>query len=82
MSIKSLPDHASALVSNFGDAGYAGPCPPKGTGVHHYEFTVWAMPTASVSLDPDEKATDVIAYLSQRALDRATLTAIVQAPTS
>lgn len=77
---KSLPGNAKETVSNFGDASYAGPCPPKGTGVHHYEFTIWAMPSATVSIAPDERATEVIAYLSQHALDRATLTAVVQAP--
>jgi hypothetical protein len=30
----SLPGSAKAIVSNFGDAAYSGPCPPKGTGVH------------------------------------------------
>jgi phosphatidylethanolamine-binding protein (PEBP) family uncharacterized protein len=30
----SLPGGAKAIVSNFGDAAYSGPCPPKGTGVH------------------------------------------------
>lgn len=23
--------------------GYGGPCPPKGTGVHHYNFTLYAL---------------------------------------
>jgi Raf kinase inhibitor-like YbhB/YbcL family protein len=78
---QSLPGNAKAIVTNFGDPGYAGPCPPTGTGVHHYEFTIWAMPRASVSFAPDQKATEVIAFLSQRALDRASLTAVVQAPT-
>jgi Raf kinase inhibitor-like YbhB/YbcL family protein len=77
---QSLPGNAKAMVSNFGDAGYGGPCPPKGTGVHHYQFTIWALPTASVSFAPDEKATEIIAFLSQRALERASLTAVVQAP--
>lgn len=76
----SLPGRTRSIVTNFGDTGYAGPCPPKGTGVHHYQFTIWALPTASVSFAADEKATDVFAYLSQRALDSATLTAFVQAP--
>src|SRR5215831_7758673 len=39
-----LPAGAIAIASNFGDAFYDGPCPPKGTGVHHYHFTIWAMP--------------------------------------
>jgi Raf kinase inhibitor-like YbhB/YbcL family protein len=76
---KSLPGNATTIVSNFGDAAYAGPCPPKGTGLHHYQFTIWALAT-TISLTADEKATNVTDYLSQRALDRATLTALVQAP--
>src|SRR5258706_1260517 len=37
----TLPGNARTLVSQFGDAAYAGPCPPPGTGVHHYQFTIW-----------------------------------------
>lgn len=77
---KSLPGSAKALVSNFGDAAYAGPCPPKGTGAHHYQFTIWALPTAAISLAADEKATDVTDQLSKQALDHATLTGLVLAP--
>jgi Raf kinase inhibitor-like YbhB/YbcL family protein len=77
---QSLPGGATAVASNFGDAAYAGPCPPKGTGVHHYEFTIWALPTTTISLASDEKASAVTAILAQRALARASLTALVQAP--
>jgi Raf kinase inhibitor-like YbhB/YbcL family protein len=77
---QSLPGAAKAVVSNFGDAAYAGPCPPKGTGVHHYQFTIWALPTASISLAPDEKATTLTALLSKQALDRASLIGVVRAP--
>lgn len=77
---RTLPGNARALVSNFGDAAYAGPCPPAGTGVHHYQFTIWALPTEELSLPPDEKATELTAKLSHLALERASLTALVQAP--
>jgi Raf kinase inhibitor-like YbhB/YbcL family protein len=77
----SLPGRARAVASNFGDAAYDGPCPPKGTGTHHYEFTIWAMPAASTSLAADEKATRVTAFLSQHALERSSLIAVVQAAT-
>jgi Raf kinase inhibitor-like YbhB/YbcL family protein len=76
----SLPSGAKAIVSNFGNAAYAGPCPPNGTGVHHYQFTIWALPTAEISLAGDEKATTLIALLSDRALDRASLVGVVDAP--
>jgi Raf kinase inhibitor-like YbhB/YbcL family protein len=77
---KSLPGSAKAIVSNFGDAAYAGPCPPKGTGVHHYEFTIWALPTVEVSLADDEKATTLTVLLSKIALDRGSLVGLVSAP--
>src|SRR5882757_1190772 len=77
---KTLPGNARALVSNFGDAAYAGPCPPAGTGLHHYQFTIWALPTAELSLPADEKATELSATLSRLALERASLTGLVQAP--
>jgi Raf kinase inhibitor-like YbhB/YbcL family protein len=78
----SLPGPAKAIASNFGDAAYAGPCPPKGTGVHHYEFTIWALPTAEISLANDEKATTLTELLSKRAIDRASLVGVVSAPSS
>jgi Raf kinase inhibitor-like YbhB/YbcL family protein len=77
---QSLPGGAKAVVSNFGDAAYAGPCPPKGTGAHHYELTIRALPTATISLAPDEKATTLTALLSKQALDRASLIGLVSAP--
>ena len=78
----SLPGRAKAILSNFGDAAYAGPCPPKGTGVHHYQFTIWALPTAEISLPDDEKATTLTALLSKTALDRASLIGLVSAPSN
>ncbi len=77
---KSLPSSGKAIVSNFGDAAYAGPCPPKGTGMHHYEFKIWALPTLRVALASDEKATTLTALLSKISLDRASLVGLVSAP--
>lgn len=74
----SLPPGAKAVASNFGDTSYDGPCPPDGTGVHHYEFTVWAMPDTATSIAPDAKANDVAAMLSARAIARASLSGWVK----
>jgi phosphatidylethanolamine-binding protein (PEBP) family uncharacterized protein len=32
------------LPNSAGQAAYAGPCPPPGTGVHHYRFTLYQTP--------------------------------------
>ena len=77
---RPLPSGAKTVVSNFGDAAYAGPCPPKGTGMHHYKFTIWALPTAEISLADDDKASALTEFLSKHALERASLVGEVQAP--
>ena len=80
VTVHSMPADAKAVQSNFGDAAYAGPCPPAGTGLHHYRFTIWALPVASLDLTADEKATELTARLSKLALEHASLTTQVQAP--
>ena len=76
---RDLPPGAHGVTSNFGDLGYAGPCPPPGSGTHHYRFTVWAMPTAHVAISADEKADDLQARLAKTALTHADLTVSVAA---
>ena len=73
----ALPAGAKAIASNFGDASYDGPCPPKGTGTHHYVFTIWAMPMAGVSIVADAKAANVEAMLKRSAIAHASVTATV-----
>lgn len=38
------PAGATALPNTAGLPGYKGPCPPAGTGTHHYRFTLYQLP--------------------------------------
>lgn len=78
-AVKALPAPARGVVSNFGDPTYDGPCPPPGSGVHHYQFTIWAMRGATTRLPDDAKAPDVIATLTAGSLAKASLTVSVAA---
>ena len=49
-------------VNDFGRAGYAGPCPPRGHGAHHYHFRLLALDVERLSVDP---------HPSCRAVDQA-----------
>ncbi|AUW37878.1 YbhB/YbcL family Raf kinase inhibitor-like protein [Grimontia hollisae] len=66
---------AREMENDFGAIGYGGACPPKGHGMHRYQFTVWAMPTEKLAL-PENPSNALIGYmLNATALDKATLTA-------
>ena len=78
--VNALPTGARAIVSYFGDPSYDGPCPPAGTGAHHYRFTVWALPTAAFDIASDAPASGVTKRLEAAALAHASLTATAEAP--
>jgi hypothetical protein len=64
-----LPPGAHALPSDSGAVIYAGPCPPPGTGVHTYEFTIWAMPDAHIATT--DGSAKIGAWLEQHAIAKA-----------
>jgi len=71
--VRVLPNGARGIDSNFGETTYDGPCPPKGSGRHHYEFSIWALPKETFAIAPDAPANDVTSALSKLALDHASL---------
>lgn len=73
-----LPVGAKPLMTDFGDAAYGGPCPPKGSGVHHYQFSLWALPAGTIEFPMGANTAQVSATLSKLALAKATLTATYQ----
>lgn len=74
----SLPSGARALMTDFGEAGYGGPCPPPGSGVHHYEFAVWALRTPAVKLPAHATAKEITAFFQKNALAKASITGTYQ----
>ena len=73
-----LPAGAKALMTDFGDEAYGGPCPPAGSGVHHYQFTVWALRTTTAQFPAHATAKDVTATLQKDALAKASITGTYQ----
>lgn len=53
------PDDAVQGVNSFGNTGYGGPAPPKGHGVHHYHFRLFAL-DAPVNLKPGATKEDLL----------------------
>ena len=59
----ALPAGAVVSANSGGKAAYLGPCPPAGTGIHHYRFQVYALnkPLALTPTTPAAQATQTIA---------------------
>jgi len=70
-----LPAGALAGENDFGDKGYGGPCPPPGSGPHHYQFTVWAMGTAALPLEGATQDKIIGPYIQTHALASASIVA-------
>ena len=49
-SKKKMPKGAVELKNSFGDVGYGGPQPPKGTGDHPYVVTLYALNVEKLDL--------------------------------
>lgn len=67
-----VPAGASVTANSGADAAYLGPCPPDGTGVHHYRFTLYAL-GESVDLPVATPAEDAEAVIKAAAVDDAVL---------
>ena len=61
--------------TDFGKAGYGGPCPPAGDKAHRYQFTVYALKTETLPLDENVSAAMVGFYLHQNMIEKAVLEA-------
>jgi hypothetical protein len=46
-----MPAGSRELVNTFGDVGYGGPQPPRGSGPHEYHFTIHALRVPALSVE-------------------------------
>jgi Raf kinase inhibitor-like YbhB/YbcL family protein len=64
----------TAGKNDFGKTGYGGPCPPRGHGVHHYVFTLYALDVPSLGLKAGASREQVERAAHGHVLARAQLT--------
>ncbi len=70
-----MPEGAIQSLTNYGVAGYGGPCPPPGHGAHQYIITVYALKTASLGLEEQTNPAIVGYYLWNNSLAKASIVA-------
>lgn len=71
-----LPPGSVQGKTDFGTAGYGGPCPPVGHGKHRYIFTVHALKTEKLDVPADATAALIGFMINANRLGKATLTGI------
>ena len=67
--------HRNAGKTNFGTAGYGGPCPPPGKP-HHYIFTVTALKVDKLDASTDATTATVGFMTNANALGNATIVSL------
>jgi len=68
----TVPAEATQGITDFGTPGYGGPCPPSGTGTHHYSFELYALDTM-LDLDSSAKRIQLEQAMAGHVLGQAKL---------
>lgn len=66
----ALPAGAVVSANSGGRAAYLGPCPPAGTGIHHYRFQVFAL-SEPLALTPTTRASQATQTIAGAAIATA-----------
>jgi Raf kinase inhibitor-like YbhB/YbcL family protein len=65
-------------TNDFGNAGYGGPCPPPGHGLHHYQFRQLALSVERLQLPATPTCPDVAREARKHLIAEAVLTGVYQ----
>jgi hypothetical protein len=71
---RNMPPGAIEMKNSFGDMGYGGPQPPKGTGRHPYLITVYALKDRALDLKPDQGLSDFQNAIRGKVLGEVSIT--------
>jgi Raf kinase inhibitor-like YbhB/YbcL family protein len=75
---KIMPAGAIQSLTDFGKAGFGGPCPPPGHGPHQYVITVYALKTDKLGADAQTNPALAGYLIHSQVLAQASLVAYYQ----
>ena len=64
--------------TDFGKPGWGGPCPPPGSGKHHYQFTLYALKVDKIDVPQGASAAMVGFYANMNSIGKAKLTGLYE----
>lgn len=71
---KKMPQGAVELRNSFGDIGYGGPQPPRGTGDHPYVTTIYALNVEKLDLKVNSTLADFEKAIKGKVIESASVT--------
>ena len=71
-----LPAGSVQSMTDFGQPGFGGPCPPAGDKPHRYIFTVHALKLEKLPLEPGASGAMVGFFLGQNTIAKASITGL------
>jgi Raf kinase inhibitor-like YbhB/YbcL family protein len=78
LTLNLAPKGAIQSVTNYGVAGYGGPCPPENHGLHQYIITVYALKTDKLGLDSTANPATVGYYLWMNTIAKSSIVTYYQ----
>ncbi len=78
IAVNSVPTGAIQGINGGGKNQYIGPCPPTGTGIHHYNFELYAL-DKTLSLPPQTNRDQLQKAMVGHILAQHTLTGLFSA---
>jgi Raf kinase inhibitor-like YbhB/YbcL family protein len=73
-SRKKMPPGSVELKNSFGDMGYGGPQPPKGTGDHPYVVTLYALNAEKIELGVNTSLSTFKKAIEGKVIESASIT--------
>ncbi|MEW6510994.1 MAG: YbhB/YbcL family Raf kinase inhibitor-like protein [Bacteroidota bacterium] len=70
----ALPHGAKELMNTYDELGYGGPAPPRGSGVHPYVATLYALNVASLALPKETLLTQFLRAIEGKVIAEAVVT--------
>jgi Raf kinase inhibitor-like YbhB/YbcL family protein len=74
----NMPSGCKELYNTYGTLGYGGPEPPKGSGPHPYEITLYALSSPSLNLSLNSTLQAFTRALEGNVLAKAQMTGIFE----
>jgi Raf kinase inhibitor-like YbhB/YbcL family protein len=66
-----MPEGCLELRNSFGEQGWGGPLPPRGSGAHPYECTVYALSEPKLELGPFATLDEYMTAIAPHLIDSA-----------